>query len=238
MAEQITAAARLVAGGPSAVRDVWLFHGLGSSGQGTFEGTGWLRALQPLADDADRPARLWLLELPGHRDHAEALADPASVTASAPWLGDAVRQLIAEHSAPLAAADEPWTRAAIGYSFGGRLVWEAADLLNRVVIGGLPRTEPDAETRSAVLAAAGQDPADSPALEQFLQSVTDHPFSGDVPPSAPCLMAYGEKDEIAADAPELAASVPGAQVLTLPGRTHMNAVSARAFKEAALALLA
>jgi pimeloyl-ACP methyl ester carboxylesterase len=117
------------------------------------------------------------------------------------------------------------------------MAWEASSVVNRVVIGGLPRTDPDEEIRSAVLAAAGQDPAERPELARFLRAISDNLFTGSNPPTVPSLIAYGEKDDIAADAPALAATVPGARVLSIPGRTHMNAVSARVFKEAALEML-
>lgn len=231
------ALARRIAGDDSAVRDVWLVHGLGSTASLTFEGSGWVRALTPLVEDPQRPARLWFVELPGHADYAAALEDPASVSADAGWVGDGVARLIEEHSAPLAGSGEDWTRAVIGYSFGGRLAWECASAVNRVIIGGLPLTDPDHETRASVLAAAGQDPAENPQLAELLDAVTANPFTGAEPPTVPTLIAYGEKDEIAATAPELAALAPHAVELVIPGRHHMNAVSARVFKSAALELL-
>ena len=239
----LTAAARLVAGRrPSAEgdpgRDVWLVHGLGSTGRGTFDGSGWLRALEPFVNSGDAPARVWLVELPGHPDAEEAAADPEAVTASAPWIGDAVRELIEAHSAPRAeAGDEPWRRAVIGYSFGGRLAWEAADVVDRVVIGGLPRTDPAHDERHQVLAAAGLNPAENPRLAALLDAITARPFAGANPPRVPTLIAYGEKDEIAQDAHTLVELVPGAEELVIPGRNHLNAVSSRKFKDAALALL-
>lgn len=54
----------------------------------------------------------------------------------------------------------------------------------------------------------------------------------------PVLVVAGDVDDLAVGAPEMAARIPGARLVTLPGRNHMNAVPARQFKEAALEFLA
>jgi pimeloyl-ACP methyl ester carboxylesterase len=55
--------------------------------------------------------------------------------------------------------------------------------------------------------------------------------------SAPFLIAVGTRDEVAGSAQELAALIPGAQALDIPGRDHMLAVGDRVFKNAVLAFL-
>jgi len=51
------------------------------------------------------------------------------------------------------------------------------------------------------------------------------------------LIAVGTKDNIAGSPHELAALVPGARALDIPGRDHMLSVGDRAFKEAVLRFL-
>jgi pimeloyl-ACP methyl ester carboxylesterase len=55
---------------------------------------------------------------------------------------------------------------------------------------------------------------------------------------APALVAVGSKDTIAGSAQELAAVLPGAEALEIPGRDHMTAVGDKVFKAAVLEFLA
>jgi pimeloyl-ACP methyl ester carboxylesterase len=55
--------------------------------------------------------------------------------------------------------------------------------------------------------------------------------------SAPVLVAVGSKDPIAGSPEELAALIPGAQALSIPGRDHMLAVGDKAFKAGVLEFL-
>ena len=54
----------------------------------------------------------------------------------------------------------------------------------------------------------------------------------------PLLVAVGGEDPIAGSPQQLAALIPGARALTIPGRDHMLAVGDRVFKSAVLAFLA
>lgn len=53
----------------------------------------------------------------------------------------------------------------------------------------------------------------------------------------PMLIAVGTKDDVAGSAHELAALIPGAQVLDIPGRDHMLAVGDKVFKQGVLDFL-
>jgi pimeloyl-ACP methyl ester carboxylesterase len=53
----------------------------------------------------------------------------------------------------------------------------------------------------------------------------------------PVLIAVGTKDDVAGSAEQLAALLPGSQVLDIPGRDHMLAVGDKAFKNAVLKFL-
>ena len=56
--------------------------------------------------------------------------------------------------------------------------------------------------------------------------------------AVPVLVAVGSADHIAGSPQELAALIPGAQALAIPGRDHMLAVGDRVFKSAVLEFLA
>ena len=55
--------------------------------------------------------------------------------------------------------------------------------------------------------------------------------------AVPLLVAVGSEDPIAGSPQELAALIPGAQALTIPGRDHMLAVGDKVFKSAVLEFL-
>ena len=56
--------------------------------------------------------------------------------------------------------------------------------------------------------------------------------------SVPLLVAVGTKDFVAGSAHDLAALIPGAQALDIPGRDHMLAVGDKVFKQGVLEFLA
>jgi pimeloyl-ACP methyl ester carboxylesterase len=56
--------------------------------------------------------------------------------------------------------------------------------------------------------------------------------------AVPLLVAVGSEDRIAGSPEELAALIPGAEALVIPGRDHMLAVGDKAFKGGALEFLA
>jgi pimeloyl-ACP methyl ester carboxylesterase len=56
--------------------------------------------------------------------------------------------------------------------------------------------------------------------------------------AVPLLVAVGSNDTVAGSPQALAALVPGAQVLVIPGRDHMLAVGDRVFKAGVLDFLA
>src|SRR5437763_4456235 len=54
----------------------------------------------------------------------------------------------------------------------------------------------------------------------------------------PLLIAVGSRDFVAGSAQQLAALIPGAQALDIPGRDHMLAVGDKVFKQRAVEFLA
>ena len=55
--------------------------------------------------------------------------------------------------------------------------------------------------------------------------------------SQPVLIAIGTKDDVAGSPHELAAVIPGAQVLEIPNRDHMLAVGDRVYKDGVVKFL-
>lgn len=55
--------------------------------------------------------------------------------------------------------------------------------------------------------------------------------------AVPVLVAVGDQDDVAGPPEPLAAIIPGAQAVSLPGLDHMKATGAQAFKDAALEFL-
>ena len=56
--------------------------------------------------------------------------------------------------------------------------------------------------------------------------------------AVPVLIAVGTTDEIAGSAAGLAALIPGAQAIDIPGRDHMKAVGDKVYKQGVLDFLA
>ena len=146
----------------------------------------------------------------------------------------------------------------IAYSMGSRvaaaLTQLAPERVRRVVLGGAGPLElfetwdmdavrrfvthgelPADQTIAAVLGAAIQAGADREALMACVQGVAGATL--DVPPGIPVLYVAGGADTIPAGVDEIARA-RGAEYLELPGRTHINALTAREFKQAAVEFLA
>ncbi|GAA3692822.1 alpha/beta hydrolase [Zhihengliuella alba] len=135
------------------------------------------------------------------------------------------------------------------------------ELVHQLVLGGAAATDPladfDVPEARAVLA-SGDDAArmsdpvsdallqmaqlvpsnDVDALLRVIEAVGAEPFTpGQSVPQQPVLLVAGQRDELAETMPrltELARGAGGAEELWLPARTHSNAVTSRAFKQAAL----
>lgn len=236
-------------------RPVLLIHGFASSTKLNWEDTGWIPALT----GAGRT--VITVDLPGHgRSPAAAERDgylPSRLRAE-------LLQLLQDAGVrPLAEGEEASGVDIIGYSLGSRLAWEFGatqpELVRRMVLGGPgsgdPLSEFDLEGARRELAGGApvQDPRtaellrmaqlvpgnDLPALLQLVEAVKQEPFTpAALVPDMPLLLVAGDRDELAATAPELVDLSGRAELLLLPARTHANAVTSRAFKTAAVAFLA
>lgn len=187
---------------------VLLIHGFASDSESTWVRTGWVRAL------ADRGHVL--VDLRGHGQ------------SDRPVSGYAPEALARDVLAVLDEA-ELSTVDAVTYSMGGLVGWELAKLapgrIRRLALGGIGGRAADRDSMRRVaetLSATG--------LDACIEEVAGHRLEG--PPPAPVLFAAGEQDEVASDAPELAAACE-APFVSLGRRNHFNAVSSRLFKESA-----
>ena len=220
---------------------ILLIHGFGADGT-MWDATGWTGALDEAGLTYTRH------DLPGHGAAAKPHEPEAYETP----------QLVAGLLAAL--GDEP--ADIIGYSLGAELGLELAlahpDRVRRLVFGGIGTRKPFVEADTQALweaAAAGEDPPRSGAWEVWSR-VCANPGSDPVALAAmmagvgrgdrladpsqfagPALLFAGTEDPVAAGADELAASMPDCELLWLDGRHHLNALPARAAKQAAVELL-
>jgi pimeloyl-ACP methyl ester carboxylesterase len=224
-----------------------LVHGFASNAMVNWVSTGWVATLTKTG------RRVIALDNRGHGASSK-LYDPAAYRTSL-MAGD-VRALL-DHLG-LARAD------VMGYSMGARiaavLALEQAAYLRSAIMGGLgihlvagaglPPAIADALEAPALddvhddfgrmfRAFAEQTKSDLRALAACIrgsrQTLTPEQVASI---RAPVLIAVGTKDVIAGSAHELAAIIPNARALDIPGRDHMLAVGDKVFKEGVLKFLA
>lgn len=239
---------------PPIGRPVLLLHGFASSSRVNWEDSGWISALT----GAGRT--VLTVDLPGHgRSSAPADRDsyrPSRIRA------DLLQLLLDAGVVPLAGGNPGSGVDIVGYSLGSRLAWEFGatqpELVHRMVLGGPGTADPlaafDLAGARRILAgeAVETDPqtADLLAIARramdgglgplftMIEAMKEEPFSPQsaIPPM-PLLLVAGDNDPLAATAPELAGLSLHAEVVALPGRTHVDAVTSRAFKNAAIDFL-
>lgn len=151
----------------------------------------------------------------------------------------------------------------LGYSMGGRLGLELVvrhpERFDRVALAGIGSRVLDRSPAGAELIARrlrGDATVHHPIADMFFAFASARPIN-DLEALASCITApwsitrddllgiqrpvlivAGDRDELVRGAPELAGLIPGARHVAVEGRNHMNAVPARAFKEAVLEFLA
>jgi pimeloyl-ACP methyl ester carboxylesterase len=220
---------------------VLLVHGFGSNARVTWEGTGWVSALQ------DAGHAVITVDLRGHG----ASDKPAEASAYLPErLGDDLVAVL--DSADVERVD------VVAYSMGNRalsaLAAVAPERLRRAVVGGagpnelfaswdlddargvLLRDEPAVDPLiGQVLRPAIAAGADREALLACIEGVAGAPLV--LPAGAPALFVAGELDPVP-DGIEEFASARGSDVVRIEGRDHVSTLTSRAFKDAALAFFA
>jgi pimeloyl-ACP methyl ester carboxylesterase len=231
--------------GPEAASPVLLVHGFASDYQLNWVGTRWQETL------VGANYRVIGLDCRGH-GHSDKPHDPAAYAIDV--LAADVRRLLDE----LQIASARY----VGYSMGARIglqsVLDFPDRVHRAVLGGLGASggilEAEAiaralrggkpETAAALTFqrfAAGRSTNDLEALAACMEGlgrtgqVDTHQLAGIW---TPILLVAGDRDDIARDVSTLAAEIPTARLVVIPGRDHLSTVPARPFKDAALEFLA
>jgi pimeloyl-ACP methyl ester carboxylesterase len=237
-----------------ALPPVLLIHGFASSVALNWEQSGWIAALL----EAGR--RVIAVDLPGHGLSA-APEDVDSYTPSR-IRADLLQIATDAGARPISAGHRDSGLDVIGYSLGSRLAWEFGAtqpaLVRRLVLGGPSSRDPlaefdlpaaqrfladgtpidDASTANLVAMAQASPGSDMYALLALVEGIKEEPFdAAEAVPRQPVLMVAGEKDERVGALEVLRGLVPEAETLIVPGRNHVNAVTARAFKQAALEFL-
>ncbi|MFC6354690.1 alpha/beta fold hydrolase [Luethyella okanaganae] len=232
-----------VHGGATAVGEhppIVLIHGFASTAAVTWESTGWVRALT----DAGRV--VVTLDLRGHgRSDKPHRADEFAPT----LLGADVRAVLDSAGADVVDV--------VAYSMGCRVasafVELAQDRVRRVVLGGagpveLFATWDLAEVRGlllsdeppmnplvqAVLGAALAAGADRESMLACVEGVSGAPLI--MPAGIPVLFVAGEEDPVTRGTQGLALDW-GVDYVSIPGRDHINTLTARAFKDAVVGFL-
>ncbi|MDT0167506.1 alpha/beta fold hydrolase [Pseudarthrobacter sp. BRE9] len=240
------------------LRPVLLLHGFSSSSKLNWEDTGWVSALL----DAGR--RVITVDLPGH-GRSGAPEDRDSYSPSR-IRADLLQAAFDAGARPLQEGDPTSGLDVVGYSLGSRLAWEFAatqhELVHRLVLGGPNDSDPLAafDLRAAQDYLADGTPIQDESTAQLLkmalllpsnnifallslvEAIKAEPYDpAEAVPHVPMLLVAGDKDERAAILPRLADLARGAgsmaEQLVLPGRNHTNAVTSRAFKQAAISFL-
>ena len=224
-----------------------LVHGFASTKEVNWVAPGWVTTLTRAG------RRVIALDNRGHGQSSK-LYDPALYSTTL-MAGD-VRALL-DHLG-VARAD------VMGYSMGARIAaFLAVDhpgAVRSAILGGLgirlvdgvglPTSIADALEAPTLLDVPGQEgrmfrtfaeqtKSDLRALAACIrgsrQTLTRAQVAGI---HAPVLVAVGTKDDVAGSARDLAALIPGAQALDIPGRDHMLAVGDKTFKQSVLDFLA
>ena len=224
-----------------------LVHGFASNKEINWVGPGWVSTL------ARAGRRVIALDDRGHGASTK-LYDPAAYHSAI--MAEDVRALLDHLGLPRADV--------MGYSMGARITAFLAlshpDRVRSAVFGGLgirlvegvglPDTIADAleapsladvsdPTAYMFRAFAEQTKSDLRALAACLRGSRQTLGRDEVARiKVPVLVAVGGEDPIAGSPQDLAALIPGARALTIPGRDHMLAVGDRVFKSAVLEFLA
>ncbi|MFC3299670.1 acetoin dehydrogenase E2 subunit dihydrolipoyllysine-residue acetyltransferase [Arthrobacter agilis] len=239
---------------PAPLPPVLLLHGFGSSSARNWQDTGWVRAL----NEAGRA--VVMIDLPAHG--TSTAPEDAGAYRPSRMRADILQSLADERVVPLTEGEPTSGVDVIGYSLGSRLAWEFGatqpDLVRRMVLGGPGTADPlasfDLEGAERLLA-GGPPPADPttadllrmaravphhdlPSLLAMVSAIKVEPFDAHAAvPGMPLLLVAGDQDTYAHGIDDLEQWAPDAQVLLLPDRNHANAITSRAFKDAAIDFL-
>jgi pimeloyl-ACP methyl ester carboxylesterase len=229
--------------GPENGRPLIAVHGFASDYRLNWVGTRWQETL------TNSGFRIIGMDCRGH-GHSDKPHDEAAYAIEV-MAGDVVRLL--DHLAVESAAY-------IGYSMGSRIGLEVVmrfpQRVTRAVLGGIGTAGAIESSDEIARAFLIGDPGDEPVAQTFYRFASARPTNDlkalaacitglkpDASPArlaqikTPILVVAGDRDDIARHAPELVELIPTARLVTIAGRDHMSAVTAREFKEAAVDFL-
>lgn len=235
---------------------VVLVHGFAVTARQCWVQTGWERRLGR-SRDLVLVSLPWHGRTPGQPSFSVALQPPDHPEGAAPDAGDVLdglAQLLQEicQDTGRSAVD------LVGYSLGSRFCWnlaaEVPDLVHRSVLGGLPATDrlaallPHLPGRHGPPASHRQEPDSATAevlelvhrsslpeqdMVACAQALANPPFRPEPHSAVPTLLVRGTQDVVADGVQELAGLLqPAAEVLELPGRTHVDALTSGTFVRA------
>jgi pimeloyl-ACP methyl ester carboxylesterase len=225
---------------------ILLIHGFASNMQTNWGGTGWIRFL------TDNRFQAVAFDNRGH-GASEKLYSPEAYTG--PAMAEDARRLLdhlgieradvlgysmgARLAAYLGLGHPGRVRSAIFGGLGANMMHGVGDpkLIADALLAEDPSMIADANAR-AFRIFADQTKSDRRALAACIMASRDRIPGADLARlRCPVLVAVGTEDAVAGPAGPLAAVIPGAEALDIPGRDHMKAVGDRAFKEGALTFL-
>lgn len=227
-----TPAAAEVSGPP-----VMLLHGFASRGRVDYPSADWAGPLSTLGRD------VLVVDLPGHGSSGR-LDAPLSTSQAVRMIAGIV-------------ADAGGSVDVVGYSLGARLAWDLAEnpgiAVRRLVLGGLSPVEPfthvdtgaaraaletgvaPSDPMTAMILSMTQLPGNDPTtLLHIVDGLAAEPFDpASRPPEQPVLVVGGIDDPMAQGLEQLAAGMPDATVLRVPG-DHIGALHSVQFRAATI----
>jgi len=217
-----------------------LIHGFSSNRNENWRRVGWYGALER------RRMRFAALDCRGHGESAKP-HDPAAY----------IRELMVDDVFALMDHLQIQIANLMGYSMGAHLAMAAAltqpDRIGDLILGGIGGAMfgPQRPTIPLIEAmeAESLDQISDPMARSFRQFADDQgedrlalaacakaraePIAASVSEiKVPTLVVAGARDELAGDPEELAARIPGARAVTLPGCDHFSAIPHALFKAA------
>jgi pimeloyl-ACP methyl ester carboxylesterase len=224
-----------------------LVHGFGSSRAQNWRATGWYGAL------SGGGYRVIAMDCRGHGD-SDKPHDPALYG----------YRLMASDALCVLEAAGAARAAVLGYSMGGHLGIELLmnhpDVVEKLVLAGVGENylrapfgsrfaiaealeEPDASRIADPVQKMFRSFADQPGKDRAALAACARgerkPYTAEELAQArrPVLVVCGGNDTISGAAAPLAAAIPGARAVTIPGRDHMSAVGDKGTKEAVVEFL-
>ncbi len=228
--------------GPTDGRPIVLVHGFASHYRLNWVGTRWQETLTGAG------FRVIGLDCRGHGS-SDKPHDPSAYAIQT--MAADVRGLL-DHL-------ELQTADLLGFSMGARIGLQAVldfpERWHKAILAGLGTTGAIDQAASIARAFRGASP-DTEVAESFFKFASGHRgndlealaacIEGRAPAldparlgaiDTPLLVVIGDRDELVSGAEELVEQIPTSRLVSVPGRDHLGTVSAREFKDAALAFL-